>query len=120
MASAEPTFVAVCHCGACKRFTGSAFALFVVYPKSNFEIQGPIKEFASEGDSGKKIVRNFCPECGSGIFEEADSRPGYVLVNGGCFDEPGSLTPTVEAFCDKKLHWVSLDEGLQKFPGMPS
>ncbi|MEQ8694005.1 MAG: GFA family protein [Gammaproteobacteria bacterium] len=119
-ASPQPAFTAVCHCSACKRFTGSAFAYLAVYPDSEFTVTGSPRSFTTQGDSGEDISRYFCAECGSSIYETAAIRPGFVLVNGGTLDNPNAVTPVMESFCDNKLGWAKLDEAMQKFPGMPT
>ncbi|MGR8946488.1 MAG: GFA family protein [Gammaproteobacteria bacterium] len=119
-ACSEPAFTAVCHCSACKRFTGSAFAFLTIYPESEFTTAGRLKSFITQGDSGEDISRYFCGECGSSIYETAAIRPGFVLINAGTLDNPEAVTPVMESFCDNKLAWTKLDEAMQKFPGMPA
>jgi hypothetical protein len=60
-AHAEPALIKVCHCRDCQKFTGSAFGFFVGVPRTAVEIQGQLTTFAKPGDSGKPIVRRFCP-----------------------------------------------------------
>jgi hypothetical protein len=57
-------------------------------------------------DSGRPIVRRFYPECGSSIAEEPGSRPDPVILNGGTLDDPNSLTPAMQIYCDRELAWV--------------
>jgi hypothetical protein len=100
------------------KFTGSAFGFFVGVPRTAVEIQGELKTFAKPGDSGKPIVRRFCSECGSPIVEEPSGRPDLVIINGGTLDDPTSVTPTREIYCDRELPWVRLG-GMQRYPEMP-
>jgi hypothetical protein len=108
----------VCHCRNCQKFTGSAFGFFVGVPQAALEIQGVLKIFAKPGDSGKLIVRRFCPECGSSVVEEPSGRPDLVIINGGTLDDPTSVTLTREIYCDRELPWVRLG-GMQRFAKMP-
>ena len=119
-ASSEPAFTAVCHCSSCKRFTGSAFAFLTVFPESDVTFKGTLKSYTTQGDSGSDITRFFCGECGSSIYETAEIRPGFVLLNAGTLDNPAAVTPVLESFCDNKLAWTKLEESMQKFSGMPS
>jgi hypothetical protein len=116
----EPTFVTVCHCRDCQQFTGSAFGFLVGLPKADLVVTGTMKSFAKPADSGRPIVRLFCPECGSSVAEEPGSRPGMVLLNGGTLDDPTSVVPAAEIFCDRELPWVQLRGGLQRFAKMPT
>ena len=52
------------------------------------------------------MLRRFCAECGSSIAEEASTRPGLVLLNGGTLDDPTAVTPTLEIYCDRELSWA--------------
>lgn len=113
--NAEPALVGVCHCSDCKKFTGSAFSFLVLVPETAFVIEGVSKTYSSPGDSGQPIVRRFCPECGSSISEEAFTRPGHVLINGGTLDDPSTMTPEIQIYCDRALEWSSLGEGIQRF-----
>ena len=79
-----------------------------------------MQTFAKPGDSGQPIVRRFCPECGSSIAEEASTRPGLVLLNGGTLDDPTSVTPTMQIYCDRELVWVRLGDNIQRFATAPS
>jgi hypothetical protein len=117
-ANADPALVGVCHCRDCQKFTGSAFGFLVGLPRAAFEIEGVLKTFTKPADSGRPIVRRFCPECGSSIVEEPGSRPDLVIINGGTLDDPTSVTPAIEIYCDRELPWVRLG-GMQRHPAMP-
>ncbi len=117
--SAEPLATFVCHCRDCQKFTGSAFGAMSVFPKEAVTITGTMKTFASVGGSGKSILRHFCPECGSSIAEEAGTAPGRMVLNVGTFDEPKSVAPVRENFCDDALPWVHLTGDMQRFAKRP-
>jgi hypothetical protein len=87
----------------------------VIVSKEALTINGTMKTFTSLGGSGKPILRHFCPECGSSIAEEAGTAPGRVVLNIGTFDEPKSVTPARESFCDDALPWVHLTGDMQRF-----
>lgn len=105
----------VCHCRDCQRFTGSAFGALVVVPMESLTINGTMKTFVSPGGSGKPISRHFCPECGSSIAEEVANAPGAMILNIGTLDEPKSMTPVREIFCDDALPWLQTTGGMQRF-----
>ena len=86
--------------------------------RAAFEIAGVLKTFTKPADSGRPIVRRFCPECGSSIVEEPGSRPDLVIINGGTLDDPTLVTPGIEIYRDRELSWVRLG-GMQRYPGMP-
>ena len=91
-------FVGICHCRDCQKFTGSAFGTLLGVPQSDLEIHGEPKSYSKLGDSGKPIVRLFCPECGSSIAEAPSTRPGMLILNAGTLDDPTSVTPHFEIY----------------------
>jgi hypothetical protein len=119
-ADTEPVFVGVCHCTDCQRFTGSAFGTVVALAAPALKLTGTLKTFTKSGDTGKSIHRRFCPECGSGIIDEAEAFPGVVMVNVGTLDDRSWVKPQSEVFCDSAQPWVRLDEESKRFGKMPA
>ena len=117
---AEPVFVGVCHCHDCQRFTGSAFSTVVAVPSAVLQITGTLKTFSKPGDSGKLIHRRFCPDCGSGIVDDADALPGISMLNAGTMDDCSWLAPQSEVYCDSAQPWVHLGGELKRFGKMPA
>ena len=95
------------------------FHPLVGLPQAGLEIHGEVKSFSKLGDSGKPIVRLFCPECGSSVAEAPSTRPGMLILNAGTLDDPTSVTPQVEIYCDRALPWVHLSGEMRRFPKMP-
>lgn len=118
-AEAEPSFVGVCHCTDCQRFSGSAFATVIGVPTSTLRIAGTLKTFSKAGDSGKRIHRRFCPECGAGIMDEADALPGVTMINAGSLDDHSWVKPDSEIYCDHAQPWVHLGGGMKRFARSP-
>src|SRR5215472_6319249 len=83
-------------------------ASWVGLPKTALQIRGMVKTFSKLADSGKPILRHFCPECGSSVAEEPSRRPGTIILNAGTLDDPSSVMPAVEIYCDRALPWVQL------------
>jgi hypothetical protein len=118
-ASGDPAFVGVCHCRDCQKFTGSAFAVVVGVPKPAFSLQGMVSTYSKTGDTGKSIQRQFCPECGSSIADEADALPGVVMISSGTLDDPGWVKPATQIYCDSAQPWVQLGGDMKAYPKMP-
>jgi hypothetical protein len=118
-ARADPAMVAVCHCKNCQKQTGTAFSVVVGIPKSAMSIQGKLKTFHDTGESGERVERNFCPECGSPITSDAAAMPELTFIKAGTLDDTSWLDPKVHVYCDSAQHWTSIPEGGQKFAKMP-
>lgn len=119
-ADVEPQFVGVCHCIDCQRFTGSAFSTVIAVPSSAPRLTGALKTFTKQGDTGKSIHRRFCPECGSGIVDEAEALPGIAMINAGSLDDRSWLKPQSEIYCDSAQPWVQLGGDLKRFAKTPA
>jgi hypothetical protein len=118
-ASGDPAFVGICHCRDCQKFTGSAFAVVIGVPKPAFSLQGKVSIYSKTGDTGKSIERQFCPECGSSIADEASALPGVVMISSGTLDDPSWVKPAMQIYCDSAQPWVELGGEMQSFAKMP-
>jgi len=118
-ASAEPLFTGICHCQDCQKFSGSAFAAVLAVPKAAVSVTGTLKTFTKHGDSGQPISRWFCPECGSGIMDEAALMRDAVMLNIGTLDDPSWVKPGMQIYCDSAQPWVQLGGEMQCFAKMP-
>jgi len=116
---ADPTQATICHCRDCQRFSGSAFAALVRVAKEKLTINGTLKTFNSIGGSGNPILRHFCPECGSSIAEETGSRPDFLVLNVGTFDNPAVAKPSREIFRDHALPWIEVHGDIPRFAQRP-
>jgi hypothetical protein len=117
--TADPVFAGICHCRSCQKSTGSAYATVVAVPAASLTVTGSTKRFDDVADSGSSTHREFCPECGSTITQSADVMPGLTMVPAGTLDEPGSVMPAMQIYCDSALPWAMLGAGTQSFPKMP-
>src|SRR5216683_7657710 len=67
--SADAVMQANCYCRDCQRSTGGAFAPVVLVPKEAFKLtKGQLKHYEVSADSGNKVSRGFCADCGSPII----------------------------------------------------
>lgn len=116
----DPTFIANCHCNDCKRASGGEMATFFGIPAGDFRLtSGRPKAFSYLAESGMRLERNFCPECGSRLFaSNLEAFPGTVFVMLGSLDRPDLIAPKLEMFTKHRLHWMKPLE-LPQFVSMP-
>jgi hypothetical protein len=121
-ANAEPLFAGLCHCSDCQKFSGSAFAAVFAVPQPAVSVTGTLKTFTKNGDSGKATHRQFCPECGSPIMDEADLMPGAVMIYVGTLDDPSQVNPGMQIYCASAQPWALVAEmtRFDKMPGPPA
>jgi hypothetical protein len=86
-----------------------------VLPAAALAVNGTTRTYDFVGDSGKAKRHRFCPECGSGLFNEGDVAPGIVVIFAGTLDDASWLKPTMQIYCDSAQPWVLLGGEMQCF-----
>jgi hypothetical protein len=110
----EPVRVSVCHCLDCQRRSGSAFSAQARFPSERVRLAGAFKSYVHIGESGRRGVFRFCPECGSTVAYEIEALPGLTAVPLGAFADPGFPPPAFSVYEERKHPWtVVLGEGVE-------
>ncbi len=102
----SPLLTAICHCRHCQRQSGSAFGIVIAVPAADFDLQGETRSFDDSSDSGRTVARLFCPTCGSPILSRIEPLPDLILIKAGTLDDPDTLQPAVEVYCDRALPFL--------------
>lgn len=111
------SLVAVCHCEACQRRTGSVFGMGAYYPPEAVQVSGAVKLFSRTGASGGRLTFRFCPECGSTVFWTATVYPDLTGVAVGAIADPDYPPPSHSIHERSKHTWVSIDCATEHRPG---
>jgi len=117
-AATDPVFAGVCHCTACQKGSGSAYASVIGVPTPSLTITGTTNRFDRIGDSGNPVHRDFCPNCGSSVALSADVMAGITMLTVGTLDDPSWVKPAMQIYCDSALPWSRVPD-VQSFPKMP-
>ena len=118
--SADPVAFMLCHCRDCQYISGGEPAAVVVIPKTSFSLtQGSVKSFMVTGDSGSKVVRQFCPECGTPMFSGLDANPQLWAIKAGTMDDPTGLKPTAFLWARSAQPWAHKDPAIHAFEKQP-
>ncbi len=116
---AAPQMTMVCHCKNCQKQAGSSFSIIVGAAEEGFELTGTLKTYEDHGDSGRPVLRKFCPECGSPVITTIPAMPGRVFIKAGTLDDTSWLAPQTHIYCDSMQPWVKLDEATPRFAKNP-
>lgn len=115
---AEPMALYCCHCTDCQKQTGSAFAMSMFVPRDAVVITaGAPKMWRSRGDSGRFKRCFFCPDCGTRLYNEPESRPEQTVLKPGTLDDTSWLKSTGDIWTRSKQGWVPLAPGGFDFAG---
>jgi hypothetical protein len=104
----EPTRVSMCHCFACQRRTGSTFGVQAWFPRDAVSInRGVGKQYERRADSGRMVILNFCPNCGTTIYWTAEQRPDLIAVAVGTFADPSFQMPRHSVWEKRQHPWIT-------------
>ena len=109
-----------CHCRDCQRSTGSAMATIVIMPSAHYRlVSGTPKSHTVTAESGGKVTRSFCGDCGSPISSEVSAMPGVTFVKGGVFDDPRWIAPASSFWTSSAQPWAHVDSDIPGFEKNP-
>ena len=115
----EPVVQGHCQCRDCQRASGTGHISIMAVPEADIAVSGDLKFYDKPADSGNKVRRGFCPNCGSSVLSKNDAMAGMLFLMAGCLDDPSQLEPAVVVYTDRGHRWDHMDPSLTTFPGMP-
>ena len=120
VAEGDIALQANCHCTDCQQTSGSPFATLLFMQEDKVEIKGELKSFTHTVDSGNKLRKDFCPNCGAQMFGGNEARPGSLAIKAGVINEKELIKPQFNVFAGSKVPCTILDDSIPAFEGMPS
>ena len=112
----EPLRVSVCHCLACQRRSGSAFAEQARFARDDVTIVGQSTEFTLTGDAGSSAVFHFCPRCGATVYYRTVGVDDQVAIPVGAFADPQFPPPQVSVYESRMRCWMVAPVGAEHIP----
>jgi len=103
----KPLATGLCHCNRCRPQSGSAFSTVIFVHRSAVTITGETADFEDFGSSGLKVLRRYCPRCGSPLFTVPDVTPDLMMVKAGGIDSNEWFQPIWELFVTQRRPWVA-------------
>jgi hypothetical protein len=111
----DPVLNAVCHCGDCRRRSGSVMGWNVYFPEAQVEAYGGTPQTYSPKRDPEQL-RRFCTVCGSTLWWTSPFRPGEIGMAGGAFVSPALPAPDQHAQGGDCLPWIMFRHGLWPYP----
>ena len=118
--SDDPELTFYCHCSDCQKTTGNPFSVELMVRSGSWRVDGKMKAYTVIGDSGKRVHRRFCPECGSGVYLEGDADPGYAFLKVGTIDDATWVKPDMHIYTGAKQPWIELRDELPRYEKAPA
>ena len=108
-----------CHCGRCRKASGSAHAANAFVPQGQFAWsagEALIRRFDLPG--AKRFAVWFCSQCGSRVPHKIPDRD-VVLVPAGLLENDPGLRPKNSIFWGSKAPWYVEPQEMPKFAERP-
>jgi hypothetical protein len=116
-AAGDPVRISICHCLACQRRTGSAFAVQARFPSDRVRVVGRFSEYVRLSDEdGEERTFRFCPDCGATVFYTTADSPDLIAVPVGAFADPSFPPSTVSVYELRRHPWVGLPVSVERVP----
>jgi hypothetical protein len=117
--NAAPIAMRLCWCRDCQYFASGNATVNVVFKSEALKSQGELRDYESVADSGSRMHRRFCPNCGTHVFSASESRPHLVIVRNGTLDDTELLKPSATIWTESAPEWAWIDESLPRHAGQP-
>ena len=109
--------VIACHCSHCRRISGAGASHNAAIPSSAMSITaGKPKMYADTADSGNRLNRFFCADCGSSLYSRRDKVPEMTILKVGTLDDASGLALAMNIWADSALPWMHIDPAVEKHP----
>jgi len=117
--SAEPLATRLCWCRDCQYWALGNAAVNIMVPRAAVAVQGAPRRWESLADSGNRMARSFCGDCGTQLFSESSGNPQNRVIRVGTLDDATGIRPTAVIWTASAPGWAHIDPALQAFPGQP-
>ncbi|HVM86157.1 MAG TPA: GFA family protein [Candidatus Binatia bacterium] len=118
-AGEEPVVSRVCWCRVCQKIGAGGGTVNAIFKTASLVIDGVLRNYASLADSGNRVHRRFCPQCGTHVFSQSEARPHLIVVRAGTLDDPEIARPAATIWTGSAPSWACIDPALPKIEGQP-
>lgn len=106
--------ISACHCTHCRRISGAGCSHNAIFDSATLTFtKGAPKRYVDRADSGNKLHRYFCADCGSSIMSQREKVPEIVVLKVGTLDDASGLTLYRDVWTDSALPWVHIDDATE-------
>jgi hypothetical protein len=114
-----PIVTRVCWCRVCQFIGAGSGTVNACFTTAALTLHGDPQEYRSVAESGNVMSRRFCPNCGTHLFSEAQSRPHLIFVRAGTLDDPELAQPASTIWTSQAPSWACINEALPRIERQP-
>lgn len=112
-AHGTPFHPTLCHCSMCRRAAGAPVVAWFSVRRDEYRITaGTPARYASS----PRVVRTFCPRCGTSLTFESAAHPEEIDVTTASLDDPEAVPPRDHTRAATRLSWMPVTDGLPVYP----
>jgi hypothetical protein len=116
---ARPLGLNACHCGHCKKLSGSDYIKMLVAERAHFTSGGETDVFRKRAESGREVDIVRCAECGTRLWHEPLSSPALMFICAGTLDDPSWTVPASHIWIEAARPGTVLEEDAVRLEGQP-
>lgn len=110
----------VCHCTECQHQTSSAFGMALwIEDYDKKLLTGTTRSWSRIMPSGKQLVGEFCPSCGTRLFHQVAGQDKMMSIKPGTLNTSRVLNPVAHIWTQSAQPWVDIPEGVLRYPANP-
>lgn len=115
VATAKPLMVRNCWCRDCQYWAAGSATVNAVFPVEAVSLSGTLTEYRSNADSGNRMMRRFCPTCGTPVVSASEARPHVIILRAGTLDDPSAVTPVASIWTSSAPAWACIDRSIPAY-----
>ncbi len=114
-----PISARVCWCKVCQKIGAGGPTVNAAFRTETVSVEGTLKDYVSIADSGNRMHRRFCPDCGTHLFSAAEARPHLIFIRAGALGYPEIVKPAATIWTASAPSWACIDPDLPRVGGQP-
>lgn len=115
----EPKVMVNCHCEDCRKSSAGGHMSLMMVSAADVSFSGPVSSYEIKADSGARVTHNFCPTCGSQMYNTNENMKGMNVLVASTLDDPELFAPQATVYASRALPWDQPNPSTQHFDEMP-
>ena len=103
------------HHEDCRKCSGAPYLTNIFVKEASLYIQGNLKSYIHQSESGKRFTKTFCEKCGCQMFSFNEGRPWLVRIHAETLNELEVIKPQGDVWVSKKPPSIKMDATLDQF-----